>query len=57
MKVIPGNTTCMMCNVNYNRRTSYVSKSFYCHIPPEGPMCEAEHDLLARDKLLLLFDA
>jgi len=41
-------------SVNYNGRTPYVSNYFYCHIPLEGLLRDAEHDLLAIAKFLVM---
>jgi len=41
-----------MYEINYNGQTSYY---FYCSIRLEGLLYDAEHDLLAISKLLVLF--
>jgi len=43
-----------MYEVNYNGRTSYVSNYFYCCIRMERPFCDAERNLLAIAKFLVL---
>ena len=47
-------TACTMYQVNYNRRLSYMSNHFCCCIRLEGLLCDAEHDLLAVAKFLIV---
>jgi len=42
-----------MYEVNYSR-TTYVSNYFYCRIRPERLLCDAERDLLAIAKFLVI---
>ena len=45
-----------MYEVNYSGRTSYVSSYFYCRIQPERLLYDADRDLLAIAKILVLSD-
>jgi len=42
-----------MSEANYNGRTSYVSRYFYCHNRPEELLYNAERDLLAIAKFIV----
>jgi len=46
-------TRCMY-EVSYNGQMSYASNYFYCRIRPEGLLRDAERDLLAIAKFLVL---
>ena len=45
--------TLYVYEVNYNARTSYVSKYFWCRIRPQGILYDAEHYMLAMAEFLI----